>query len=60
MELNPAEGTEQFAFERPEHVQQPLIQAVVDKLLGGGKCPGTEETAARTNRVMDQLTRGLD
>jgi predicted dehydrogenase len=37
----------------PPHVQQPLIQTVVDELLGGGKCPSTGASAARTSKVMD-------
>jgi predicted dehydrogenase len=42
----------------PRHVQQPLIQTVVDELLGRGKCPSTGASAARTSKVMDAaLTR---
>jgi predicted dehydrogenase len=37
----------------PTHVAQPLIQTVVDELLGKGKCPSTGLTAARTSKVMD-------
>ncbi|MGB7157416.1 MAG: Gfo/Idh/MocA family oxidoreductase, partial [Tepidisphaeraceae bacterium] len=37
----------------PPHVQQPLIQAVVDELLGRGTCPSTGASAARTSAVMD-------
>lgn len=39
----------------PIHVQQPLIQTVVDELLGRGVCQSTGESAARTNWVMDQM-----
>ena len=39
----------------PPHVQQPLIQTVVDHLNGVGHCPSTGESAARTTRVMDQI-----
>jgi 1,5-anhydro-D-fructose reductase (1,5-anhydro-D-mannitol-forming) len=35
------------------HIQQPLIQTVVDELLGGGTCPSTGVSAARTSAVMD-------
>ena len=42
---------------KPEHVQQPLIQTVVDELLGRGTCPSTGETAARTNRVMEAIVK---
>lgn len=46
---------EEFTFPPPEHVQQPLIQTVVDDLLGRGTCPSTGESAARTSRVLDQI-----
>ncbi len=46
----------QETFDRPNpaHVQQPLIQSIVDDLSGEGTCPSTGHTAARTSRVMDQ------
>lgn len=43
--------------ETPEHVQQPLIQTIVDELNGNGRCPSTGESAARTNRVLEQLAQ---
>ena len=52
----PQNGRETFRFEMPKHIQQPLIQTVVDDLLGLGHCPSTGATAARTNAVMDQIT----
>ena len=48
-------GVETFDLPHPEHFQQPLIQSVVDELLGVGKCPSTGETAARTTRVMSAI-----
>jgi predicted dehydrogenase len=47
--------TSEFAIPHPPHVQQPLIQTVVDQLNGLGQCPSTGESAARTNWVMDQI-----
>ncbi len=47
--------TETLIFDPPEHVQQPLIQLVVDELLGIRPCPSTGESATRTDRVMEQL-----
>jgi predicted dehydrogenase len=55
--LETAEGVEEFTIPRPEHVQQPLLQTVVDELLGRGECPSTGITAARTSRVMDEILR---
>jgi predicted dehydrogenase len=46
---------ERFAYFNPEHVQQPLIQSVVDHLLGRGTCPSTAESALRTVRVTDAI-----
>ncbi len=48
---------EEKHFEMPAHVQQPLIQTIVDQLLGRGECPSSGESAARASWVMDQLTR---
>jgi predicted dehydrogenase len=45
----------EHAFDYPQHIEQPLIQTVVDELNGIGKCPSTGETAARTSWVMDRM-----
>lgn len=42
-----------FKFEQPEHIEQPLIQTIVDELRGIGACPSTMNSAARTARIMD-------
>jgi 1,5-anhydro-D-fructose reductase (1,5-anhydro-D-mannitol-forming) len=55
--LRTAEGFTHLAIEHPPHVQQPLVQAVVDQLLGVGTCPSTGVTASRTSWVMDELLR---
>lgn len=49
---------QQFEFELPEHVHQPLVETIVSELLGrGGTCPSTGITAARTAWVMDEVIR---
>jgi predicted dehydrogenase len=53
--LTTSDNIERFAIENPLHIQQPLIQTVVDELNGMGKCPSTGETGARTSWVMDQM-----
>ncbi|MCG8605035.1 Gfo/Idh/MocA family oxidoreductase [bacterium] len=53
--LQTKSGSEEFRVGKPDHIQQPLIETVVDALLGRGECPSTGETAARTNRVMDEI-----
>jgi predicted dehydrogenase len=55
VELIDAGGRRSFAIPHPEHVQQPLVQTVVDALRGEGECPSTGESALRTTRVMDRL-----
>lgn len=42
--------------EPPVHVAQPLVQTVVDELLGQGVCSSTGESAMRTDWVMACLT----
>ncbi|GAA4157677.1 Gfo/Idh/MocA family oxidoreductase [Phytohabitans flavus] len=39
----------------PQHVQQPLVQSIVDELNGQGRCPSTGETAFRTAQVTDWI-----
>jgi predicted dehydrogenase len=56
--LTTADGTQEFTIGYPEHIQQPLIQSVVDALNGAGICPSTGESAARTSWVMDQMLAG--
>ncbi len=50
-------GRTEFAYDYPAHIQQPLIQAVVDELNGIGSSPSTGESAARTSWVMDQMLK---
>jgi 1,5-anhydro-D-fructose reductase (1,5-anhydro-D-mannitol-forming) len=47
--------SETFSVAHPPHVQQPLIQTIVDQLQGHGTCPSTGDSGARTTRVMDAL-----
>ena len=53
--LETTRGREEFLFANPAHIQQPLIQLIVDELNGSGKAPSTGESAARTSAVMDQM-----
>ncbi len=46
---------EEIVVPHPPHVQQPLVQLVVDELHGRGLSPSTGESAARTSAVIDQL-----
>jgi predicted dehydrogenase len=53
--LQNAGGIELFDLPNPPHVAQPLIQTIVDDLLGRGTCPSTGESARRTTAVMDRV-----
>jgi 1,5-anhydro-D-fructose reductase (1,5-anhydro-D-mannitol-forming) len=58
LRLETAAGVEPFDLPNPLHIQQPLVQSIVDELHGQGRCPSTGVTAARTARVMDQVLDG--
>jgi 1,5-anhydro-D-fructose reductase (1,5-anhydro-D-mannitol-forming) len=53
VKLEDASGVRLFDLPYPPHVGLPLIQSVVDDLLGRGECPSTGVSARRTSRVMD-------
>jgi predicted dehydrogenase len=52
-------GRTEFAIDDPPHIQQPLIQTVVDALNGAGACPSTGDSAARTSWVIDEMLKGF-
>ena len=53
--LETCNGSEVYKIENPLHIQQPLIQTIVNDLRGKGRCPSTGDTAAKTNWVMDRI-----
>jgi predicted dehydrogenase len=53
--LDTRDGRQMFDEPTPPHVQQPLVQTIVDELLGRGRCPSTGEGGARTSAVMDAV-----
>jgi predicted dehydrogenase len=57
VELENEKGMQRFEFEKPKHVQQDMIQLVVNDLLGRAKSPSTGFTAARTCLVMDEVVK---
>lgn len=59
IEIESDEKTGSYNFFRPEHIQQPLIQTIVDELRGVGQCPSTGISGARTSRVMDMILADL-
>lgn len=54
-----SDGSNQhYHIPHPENIQQPLIQTIVDELLGRGKSPSTGETAIRSTIIMQWITGG--
>ena len=51
-------GTDEYTVAFPEHVQQPLIEQIVNDLRGEGKSPSTGETGAKSNQILDWITGG--
>jgi 1,5-anhydro-D-fructose reductase (1,5-anhydro-D-mannitol-forming) len=56
--LETAAGAQVFPGENPAHVHQPLIQQIVEDLLGVGICVSTGDSGRRTNQVMDTVLSG--
>lgn len=57
LQLKSGEKVEEYELPNPAHIQQPLIQTIVDELLGRGTCPSTGESASRTAYVMDVVLK---
>ncbi len=53
--LHTEAGRQEFRITNPEHVQQPLIQSVVDHLLGQSICTCDGYSATTVNWVMDRI-----
>jgi len=53
--LKTATGIKEIFEPTPEHIQQPLIQSIVDELLGKDNCPSTLYSATRTAWVCDKV-----
>ena len=47
--------TRELLIADPPHVQQPLIQSIVDELNGEARCASSGESALRTARVLDAI-----
>lgn len=56
--IRTASGQREETVTHPEHIQQPLIQSIVDELNGEGKCPSTGETGMDTTLVIDAILKG--
>ena len=46
---------EKIDIEYPKHVQQGLIESIVNDLLGKESCVSTGQSGARTNRILEKI-----
>ena len=53
--LDTVNDHQEFNIDNPLHIQQPLIQTIIDELNGRGKCPSTGRSGSETNRIMDEI-----
>lgn len=58
IQLTTGRGVTEFDLDHPAHIQQPLIQSIVNELNGVGACPSTGASGARTTWAMDQMLAG--
>ena len=58
IQLTTGRGVTEFDLGHPAHIQQPLIQSIVNELNGVGTCPSNGASGARTTWVMDQMLAG--
>jgi len=54
---NETQETEIILFEPLQHVQQPMIEKVVEYFLGESPNPCSAENGAAVMKLMDQFTR---
>jgi predicted dehydrogenase len=55
IKLITTERKESFPIGYPQHVQQQLIESIVDHLLGKKDCVSTGSSAARTNLTLEKI-----
>jgi len=57
IDVQKSDGSQQhYHIPHPENIQQPLIQTIVDELLGKGESPSTGKTGIRSTMIMDWIT----
>ena len=55
--IDKSDGSQQhFHIPHPENIQQPLIQTIVDQLLGKGESPSTGKSGIRSSMIMEWIT----
>ncbi len=59
VEINTSEGNETINFEHPQHIQQPMIDKVVQYFLGNQPNPCTLTDALVSLKIMEQFKNGI-
>ncbi|WP_372776098.1 Gfo/Idh/MocA family protein [Mangrovibacterium sp.] len=57
VELATAAGKEHFKFSNPENISHYLVKNVVQSLRGERTCVSTGKSAARTNKVLEEIVK---
>lgn len=58
VQVETKEGDRDYAFEMPEHIQQPLIAQIVEELTTGAPtCSSKAENGLRTSRLLDEIVQ---
>ena len=60
IKLKVGDQYKELFYDNPAHIQQPLIQTVVNEFLGISKCPSNGESAAATNWFIDKILSKLN
>jgi predicted dehydrogenase len=55
LKLTIGDDEQLLTIDHPAHVQQPLIQSIIDELNGDGHCPSTGVSGSRATWVIDQI-----
>ncbi|TAD94068.1 MAG: gfo/Idh/MocA family oxidoreductase [Bacteroidetes bacterium] len=53
--LSQSSHTQEFKIEKPQHIQMPLVQTILNDLRGQGICPSHSSTALPTALAMDAM-----
>ncbi len=55
IKLTTSAGVEEFTVANPQHIQQPLIETIVNELSGKGSSPSPASSGARASWVIDKI-----
>ena len=59
IELETESSVEYFDLPKPQHIQQPMIQSIVNEIRGIGKSPSDGKSGMKTNWAIDKMVGNL-